>query len=268
MDIQFCEKDKYDISDLVSIVELLRDKENGCPWDKEQTHKTIRNNMLEETYEVIEAIDTDNRELMLEELGDVLLQVVFHSQIENEKDSFGFDDVCNGICQKLIHRHPHIFGDVVANSSQEVLKNWEAIKKTEKAQETYTDTLNGVSKSLPALVRSYKLQKRASKIGLDFKSPKQSLQNLKNMIDILEKDMDNNDTDNISKDIGEVLFATVGLARQFDCDAEECLYISNEQFIEKFAVFENHIKESKEDISKLSYEELFNFYKLAIHKND
>ena len=144
-------KENYNIDDLVKIVKILR-SENGCPWDKEQDHHSIRKDFLEETYEVLEAIDTDNTELLREELGDVLLQVVFHSQIETECNSFTFNDVADEVCKKLITRHPHVFGDVTVENSEQVLKNWDNIKKKTKEQETYKDTLESVSKILPALI--------------------------------------------------------------------------------------------------------------------
>ena len=128
--VNFDFKDRYDINDLLKIMELLRSP-GGCPWDAEQTHESIRNGFIEETYEVIEAINKNDRELLLEELGDVLLQVVFHAEIEKEKNSFDFSDVCDGICKKLIERHPHVFGDVTVANSAEVLKNWENIKNQE-----------------------------------------------------------------------------------------------------------------------------------------
>ena len=130
---EFVNKEKYTFEDLVKIMELLR-APDGCPWDREQDHKSIRKNFIEETYEVCEAIDTEDRELLCEELGDVLLQVVFHARISEEYGEFTIDEVIKGVCEKLVHRHPHIFSDIVADTSDEVLKNWEAIKKEEKGR--------------------------------------------------------------------------------------------------------------------------------------
>ncbi len=156
--VEFERKESYNIDDLIRIVELLRSPE-GCPWDKEQTHKSIRQDFIEEVYEAIEAIDLEDTELLREELGDVLLQVVFHCQIERENKNFVFDDICDELCKKLIVRHPHVFGDLTVSDSGEVLKNWDSIKKKTKCQETYTDTLNAVAKSLPALMRRRKSAK-------------------------------------------------------------------------------------------------------------
>ena len=267
MGIQFCRKDKYNIDDLISIISILRDKDCGCPWDKEQTHKSIRNCMIEEAYEVIEAIDTDNRELMLEELGDVLLQVVFHSQIESETKGFEFGDVCNAISSKMINRHPHIFGDDKAKTSEEVLSNWDDIKQLEKSQKSYTDTLNGVSKSLPSLIRSQKLQKRASRAISDKWDTMECLNEIKSIIAKLEESiaLDSNTT---KGQIGSLLFATALLAQKLNLDAEECLYSANDGFIEGFSILEDYIKAHNKDISSLSKDELLYLYKLAVQENE
>ncbi len=160
--MQFERKEKYTIDDLLEIMEILRSPE-GCPWDREQTHKSIRNNLIEETYEAVEAIDTENSELLCEELGDVLLQVVFHAQLEKEKGGFDFSNVVDGVAKKLIERHPHVFGDVTVKDSSEVLANWDAIKRRTKGRKTIADVLEGVSPALPALMRSQKLAKKAAK---------------------------------------------------------------------------------------------------------
>ena len=163
MQAGFGKKDKYTVDDLVEIMSLLR-SENGCPWDREQTHASIRKNFIEETYEAVEAIDEDNPDKLKEELGDVLLQVVFHAQMEKEKGNFDFNDVCDGICKKLIVRHPHVFGNEKADSAEKVLDRWEEIKNETKEQ-TGGATLDAVPKQLPALMRCAKLQHRAEKAG-------------------------------------------------------------------------------------------------------
>jgi len=166
--VEFLQKNHYNIEDLIEIVRLLR-SDGGCPWDIEQTHESIKSDFIEEVCEAIEAIDLKDTALLREELGDVLLQVVFHCRIEEEADSFKFDDVCDGICKKLIVRHPHVFGDTIVSSTDDVLKNWDSIKMETKGQETYTDTLNSVAKSLPALMRAQKVGKRAMRAGMDFR---------------------------------------------------------------------------------------------------
>ena len=155
------QKKEYKADDLITIVELLRSP-GGCPWDIEQTHESIRNGFIEETYEVIEAIDKNDPVLLREELGDVLLQVVFHAQIEREAGNCTFDDIANDICQKMIHRHPHVFGEVQADTSEKVLANWEIIKSEEKERRTVTDKLNAIPRQFPALMRAAKVGKKAS----------------------------------------------------------------------------------------------------------
>ena len=153
--------ERYSFDDLVTVMELLR-AEGGCPWDMEQTHKSIRKDFIEETYEVIEAIDTEDPVLLREELGDVLLQVAFHSQIEREEGRFDIHDVANDVCVKLIHRHPHVFGEVKVNNSDDVLVNWDKIKGEEKHRDTLTAKLRSIPPMLPALMRAQKVGKKAS----------------------------------------------------------------------------------------------------------
>lgn len=158
------DKSRYTVEDLVEIMALLR-AEDGCPWDREQTHESIRSNFIEETYEVIEAIDTADSALLREELGDVLLQVVFHARISEEAGDFTFDDVCDEVSRKLVVRHPHIFADVEADTTDKVLTNWDKIKAETKHRDTLADTLNSVPRTLPSLMRAAKIAKKAAKAG-------------------------------------------------------------------------------------------------------
>ena len=160
--MEFQKKERYNVNDLLKIMELLR-AENGCPWDREQTHESIRMNFLEEVYEACDAIDNKNDDTLKEELGDVLMQVVFHSRIAEEAGKYNFDDVANDVCQKLVFRHPHVFGDVDVNSSSEVLDVWDQMKLKEKKSTSYTSEMDRVPKALPALMYSEKIQKRARK---------------------------------------------------------------------------------------------------------
>ena len=162
-------KDKYTFDDLVEILRILR-RPGGCPWDRELTHESIRRNFIEETYEAIEAIDNKDSELLCEELGDVMLQVVFHAQISEDEGEFNINEVCDGVCKKLIVRHPHVVSDVLAETSEKVLENWDKIKMQTKSQKTYTETLKSVSPALPALVRAEKVQHKAKKCGFDWDS--------------------------------------------------------------------------------------------------
>lgn len=175
--MNFTEKENYNFNDLVEIVKILR-APDGCPWDREQTHKSIRSNFIEETYEAVEAIDTDDLDLLKEELGDVLLQVALHAEIESEQGTFDINDVCDGICKKLIIRHPHVFGDVNADTTEQVLKNWDAIKMKTKSQKTQTQAILSVSKALPSLMRSTKIQQKAAKVGFDWENVNGALDKL------------------------------------------------------------------------------------------
>lgn len=234
----FIRRENYRVDDLLRIMQMLRG-EGGCPWDREQNHHTIRNNFIEETYEVVEAIDNDDAVLLEEELGDVLLQVVFHSQMEQEKGVFDFDDVCDGICKKLIHRHPHIFGDVIANSPEEVLHNWEAIKREEKQQATSTSTLVAVSRALPSLTRCQKVQSRAAKSGLYPSGRELALDELKSSVSKLEEALASDADDGISDRLGELLFSAVNVSRNLKKDPEEVLYHTTDRFISHFSEAES-----------------------------
>ena len=260
--VNFQQKDFYDIEDLQKIVELLRSKD-GCPWDKEQTHKSIRSDFIEEVCEAIEAIDLEDSELLREELGDVLLQVVFHCQIERESENFVFNDVCDEVCKKLIIRHPHVFGDVIVGNTEDVLKNWDSIKKETKGQESYTDTLKSVAKSLPALMRAQKVGKRAAKSGMDFKDLKDALEGLKSEIIELEEAINSGDQANISEELGDVLFSCTNVARKADLDSEMLLTDATEKFIKRFSKTEELIRQKEIDMTSLSIEELDAFWKKA-----
>lgn len=253
--VDFDFKDNYNINDLIRILEILRG-ENGCPWDAEQTHESIRSNMLEEAYEVADAIDEANSYLQEEELGDVLLQVVFHCQIEKETtNNYDFESVCNAICQKLIVRHPHVFGDVVANDSQTVLKNWDNIKKESKNQ-SYTQTLKDIPKSLPALMRAEKIGKRASRANMDFADAKSSLQAVMKEANELESAIESENMENIKDELGDLLFSCVNTARKLGVDAEEALSFSCAKFINRFEKTEELVKSDNLDMTDLDEDEL------------
>jgi len=233
--VDWVSKKSYDIKDLVEIVRLLRSP-GGCPWDREQTHQSIRREFLEETYEVVEAIDENSTDHLKEELGDVLLQVVFHSRIEEEEGRFTLDDVADGICKKLIYRHPHVFGDVTVSGTGEVLSNWEALKRTEKHQETYTDTLNAVARSLPSLWRAEKVQKKARKAGFDWDDPQGALDKLSEEIEELKAAVAQGT--NIEEEFGDLLFAAVNVSRFIKVDSEMALNAATDKFIRRFAQVE------------------------------
>lgn len=220
-------KTRYNFDDLCLIMEILRG-EGGCPWDAEQTHESIRKNFIEETYEVIEAIDNKDSSLLREELGDVLLQVIFHTQMENEAGSFNIDDVTNDVCQKLVHRHPHIFGEVTADTADEVLTNWEAIKNVEKSRETMYDKLSSVPPMTPALMRASKVAKKSG----EFKEITHE-----DIVIEIQKSLEkfkNDSAQNLNNEMGNMLFLISALAYKSGIDAEEALYKKTNSFIEKY----------------------------------
>ena len=244
-------KGGYTFYDLVEIMKILRG-EGGCPWDREQTHMSIRMNLIEETYEVVEAIDNDDPVLMCEELGDLILQAVFHAQMSAEEGGFDINDVCNGICEKLIVRHPHIFSDVVADTSDEVLKNWDAIKQQTKHQKTVTEKLNAIPPSLPALMRACKAGEKAAKVGFDFPTPGDAMKKVYEEA----REVETADSDAVSEEIGDLLFAAVNVARKHGVDPEEALYRATDKFIGRFSAVEKAVSDSGRRMEELSMAEL------------
>ncbi len=253
--IDFKQKENYDIYDLIKIMEHLR-SEDGCPWDREQSHESIRSNVIEEAYEVADAIDSGSQEMLVEELGDLLLQVVFHARMDEEAGGFNFNDVCDGICKKLVYRHPHVFGDVNADTSDEVLKNWDALKKTEKKQESFTDTLNSVPKAFPALMRSQKVQKRAARAGFDFDNKSDVYDKVaEEMVELSDADA-LADNKKVFEEYGDLLFSVVNLARFLNIDAEEALAASTDKFIARFEKVEKLANERNIDMPNTPITEL------------
>ena len=258
----FKQKDTYGIEDLREIMRVLR-SENGCPWDREQTHASIRKDFIEETYEVIEAIDEQNPAMLREELGDVLLQVVFHTQIEEEAGAFSFDDVVDEICKKLIVRHPHVFGDANVSNVSDVLDQWTRIKQETKGQKTASETLCAVPKQLPALMRSQKVQNRAKKAGFDYPDVSMALDNLKSEVTELQSALQAQDENNIEEELGDVLFSAVNVARLCGKDAEEMLTGSCNKFIERFQRVERLSNEEQISLKDASLEQLIALWKKA-----
>ena len=236
MDFQY--KETYTISDLLVIMKLLR-APDGCPWDRVQTHESSRQNFIEETYEVVEAIDKADYDLMREELGDVLMQVIFHSVMEEEAGRFTFDDVCDEVCKKLIIRHPHVFGNVNAETPDEVLRNWDAIKMQTKSQKKVADSVDDVAKSLPALMRAQKVQKRSTKSGMDFKDAEDAARKIPEELGELREAVAADDKDRLTEELGDLLFSVVNVARFVGVDAEEALTKSTDKFSRRFRMVED-----------------------------
>lgn len=255
MNKDFEYKDRYTFEDLVVIMKMLR-AEDGCPWDAAQTHESIKNNFIEETYEVIEAINKKDSALLCEELGDVLLQVVFHAQMESEKNVFDIGDVSDGICKKLIQRHPHVFGDVNVGGVDDVLTNWENIKNKTKNRKTVSESMASVPRELPALMRSAKVQSKAKKVGFDWEEIEPVYEKMYEEIDELKQAVKEQDKAHIQEELGDVLFVAVNLSRFIDCDAEECLNMSTDKFIDRFKQVEKFANQRGIDIKTSSIDEL------------
>lgn len=253
--LDYIKKDSYGFNDLVEIMKILRSPE-GCPWDREQDHKSIRQNFIEETYEAIEAIDTEDSELLKEELGDVLLQVVFHSEIEQSQGGFNIDDVCDGVCKKLIVRHPHVFGDVVAETSDKVLTNWDNIKMKTKSQKTQSEAIDSVAKSLPALMRSTKVQQKAAKVGFDWDDVNGAMEKVSEELSELKEAVKSSDKENIHEELGDLLFAVVNVSRFLKEDSEKALYDACDKFAKRFRKVEELASEKNINMKEAGIEVL------------
>ena len=245
MEFEF--KDKYTTEDLVQIVRILRSPE-GCPWDKVQTHRSIRKDFIEEVYEAIDAIDADDKEHLREELGDVLLQVVFHCVLAEEEKNFDLDDVADEICKKMIIRHPHVFGDVNAETTDEVLKNWDEIKMKTHSQKKTSEAMDSVSKTLPSLMRAGKLQKKARRCGVGPVDTDAALENVRNAFNEFEKSVSSENKEEKSIAMGKLLFSIVNLSEFTGTDCEESLYNTCEEFTEQFKAFEKATAQEGIDI--------------------
>lgn len=252
---EFVLKDKYNIDDLVAIIKVLR-APGGCPWDREQTHESIKKNFIEETYEVVEAINKQSTDMLREELGDVLLQIVLHSEMESENGNFSFDDVVNDIVQKLVVRHPHVFGEVVANNTAEALNSWDAVKLKTKGQKNQTESMLSVPRELPALMRAQKIQHKAAKIGFDWDNVGGAVDKLYEEIDELKTAMEQGKRFDIEDEFGDILFSCVNIARFIDVDSEEALTASTDKFMSRFSLVEQMASEQGIDMKSSSIEEL------------
>ena len=251
--INFTRKPHYDYADLLEIIRLLR-SEDGCPWDKAQTHKSIRRGLLEEAYEAAEAIDNDDPVLLKEELGDVLMQVVFHADIESDAGRFTMDDVCDGVVKKLLFRHPNVFGDGHEDSPESVLVSWEQLKRREKGQNTVADSMDSVARSLPSLWRAEKLQKKAAAAGFEWPDVQGALDKLEEEVAELRRAVENGG--DVPDELGDVLFAAVKVGRFCGCDPEDAVNVTCEKFIHRFRAVEEGAAVRGREVSQLSLEEM------------
>jgi len=252
--IDFQCKNRYELTDLLQIMQLLR-APGGCPWDMEQTHQSIRRNMLEEAYEVAEAIDLEDFDLMKEELGDVLFQVVFHARIAEEAGRFTFADVVDGVAQKMVFRHPHVFGSAAAGDSDGAINTWEAQKQVEKDQRTAADTLDAVARSLPALMRAEKIQKKARKAGFDWDSVEPVLEKIAE--ETAELKQAAREGSNVEEELGDLLFAAVKAGGFMGVDSELALHAACEKFIRRFRRVEEQANKPMTEMDIPALEELW-----------
>ena len=241
---------------LVEIMDRLREE---CPWDKKQTIDSLRYLTIEEMYELSDAILDKNMDEIKKELGDLMLHTVFYSRIASEKKHFDITDVLNSISDKLIHRHPHIYGDVVANDVKQVKENWEKLK----LKEGKKSVLEGVPKSLPAIVKAYRIQEKVRGIGFDWQNKNQVWDKFQEEIEEFQKEEEKNDTEKMEEEFGDILFSLVNYSRFVNVNPEDALEKTNKKFIRRFQFMEQKIKEDGLDLSKLSFEQMNTFWDMA-----
>lgn len=234
-------------------VDIVRRLRRECPWDKEQTHGSIRQHLIEEAYEVVDAIDSGDLEELKKELGDLFLHVVFHSIIAEESNEFTLEEVINHISDKLIRRHPHVFGNTMVNGQEDVKRNWERIK----LEEGRTSAIDGIPTALPALVRALRLQERASKVGFDWEEKEECWEKVEEEIkEFKTASINNDDSAAAEEELGDLLFSIVNYARFLKINPEDALRKTNEKFIRRFQIIEEKLKEQGKDIDNTSLEEM------------
>lgn len=234
---------KHDISELVEIMKTLRSEE-GCPWDREQTHESLAPYLIEEAYEVKDAIIQNSDEALIEELGDVLLQIVFHAAIAEEDGYFELSDIIEVICEKMIRRHPHVFGDVVAKTSEEVLTNWQAIKNNEKEHKRIHQSMASVTYSLPSLIRAQKVQKKAADVGFDWASPDHAFEKIEEEVLEWKEAIQKGEPEAIREELGDLLLIISNVSRLLGLDAEQALMDATEKFVKRFKYIEENLEKN------------------------
>lgn len=243
------------LDDLVYIMAQLRG-ELGCPWDKSQTHETLKPFLIEEAYEVIDAIDRKSEEDLKEELGDLLLQVVFHSRLAEERGSFEIGDVIETVCEKMIRRHPHIFGNITVEGTDEVLKNWEEIKREEKDMKTESESMMQLPKALPALMKAYKVQEKAARIGFDWDDISGAFDKVYEEMDELKEAYTAKDQEKIEEEFGDLLFACINVARFLKVEPELALDHAVKKFIKRFKFLEAEAAKSDKILTDMDLQEM------------
>ncbi|MGE8207410.1 nucleoside triphosphate pyrophosphohydrolase [Heyndrickxia sp. NPDC080065] len=248
---------------LKGIIATLRGP-NGCPWDKKQTHHSLKKYLIEESYELLEAIEEDDIDHMIEELGDVLLQVMLHSQIGEDEGMFSIEDVIESLSDKMIRRHPHVFGDTIVSNTEDVLKNWNQIKAEEKGEEKiHTSIMDKAGKGLPAVIRAYNIQKYAAKQGFDWNEATEAWKKVHEEIKEFEVEMTNGNKENQLSELGDLLFAVINSARALSIHPEEALEMANQKFLRRFSYIEEKVQESGKTFQDFNLEELDRFWDLA-----
>ncbi|HHY81190.1 MAG TPA: nucleoside triphosphate pyrophosphohydrolase [Clostridiales bacterium] len=255
--LELGELESYRFRHLTEIMEILR-APGGCPWDREQNHESLKQYLIEETYEVLEAIDMQDMDKLAEELGDVLLQVVFHAQIAKEHGEFDIHDVISGVCRKMISRHTHIFGDVKLSTAEQVVDNWEAIKKKEKGLKSQTQVLRDIPSNLPALMRSYKVQKKAAQVGFDWDRVEDAMAKAEEEFRELKEAYYSGTEEDIREEIGDLLFAVVNVCRFLKQEPELALTAATEKFIKRFAYIEENADKPLEEMTLEEMDYLWN----------
>jgi tetrapyrrole methylase family protein / MazG family protein len=238
---------------LRDIVELLRVE---CPWDREQTHATLRSCIIEEVYEVAEAIDNQDMDNLKEELGDVLLQIIFHASLANETGNFNYTDLVNGECEKMIRRHPHVFSDVESNTVDKVLEKWENIKRGEYLEASHSERLEGVPKALPALIRSQKVQEKAARVGFDWKDVSGALNKLSEELVELQEAYESGDRMRTADELGDLLFSVVNVSRFMKVNPEAALEATIDKFIRRFRHIEATVKARGVSLDEMELSEM------------
>ncbi|NLZ53461.1 MAG: nucleoside triphosphate pyrophosphohydrolase [Thermoanaerobacteraceae bacterium] len=246
---------KRTLDDLVEIMAKLRGTP-GCPWDKSQTHETLKPYIIEEAYEVIDAIERNNKQDFIEELGDLLLQIVFHSRLAEERGEFDIGDVIEGVCEKMIRRHPHIFGDVNVEGTDEVLENWEEIKLEEKAMKSEAESMMNLPKTLPALMKAFKVQDKAARVGFDWDEVSGALDKVYEELDELKEVYNAGNSDKIREEMGDLLFACVNVARFLEVEPELALNDAVKKFINRFNFVEATATKFDKNLRDMSLQEM------------
>ena len=258
-------KEKYDLNDFIRIIDVLRGP-GGCPWDIKQTHESLKVNAVEEAWEVVDAIDEGSAAHLREELGDLLMQVIFHASIEKERGGFTLDDVADEAVKKLVHRHPHVCADVKADTPEEVLTNWDAIKRADRGQQSTASVMDGIPKGLPGLMRSQKIQNKAGKLGFDWPDVSGAMDKLREEVGELQEGIDAGDVENIKEEIGDALFSVVNVARFFKVDSEECMHAACAKFIRRFRYLEEGAARRGLRLEDMSLGQMEEIYQEARHE--